>query len=437
MRIAVIGAGYVGLITSACLASFGHKVVCVDKNVDFIDQLKNEKLPFFEPDLEDLLQTSDVQERLSFAHDTHQATRDADLAFIAVGTPEGSDGEADTSAIFTVIETIAPSLKANASVILKSTVPVGTNKKVTSALERLERSDVSVISNPEFLREGSAIVDFMAPDRLIVGTKNEEDRRTIKTLYRPLLEKKIPLVFTTPESAELIKYASNSFLAMKVTFINQIADLCEKAGGTIKDVVTGMGLDHRINPYFLNPGPGYGGSCFPKDTRAIQATAKKNGVSLSLVQETIHANEERKQHMADRIENLCDGTVKEKKIAIFGVTFKANTDDTRESPTLTIASLLEQKGAQVTLFDPQAKKSVERFFEGATLLDSPYEAIQKADVLIILTEWPMLRELNLERLAQAMNTPLMIDLRNLYDPNDVREAGFAYHGIGYGTLKPS
>ena len=430
MHIAIIGTGYVGLISGACFAKFGHRVTCIDKNVDVIERLKAKQLPFFEPDLEKLLSEETVSRNMDFGHDI-RSVKEADVVFIAVGTPETPQGDADVSAVFAAIEQLAPHLKPGAHLVLKSTVPIGTNRRTRNALERLGRQDIGVICNPEFLREGSAILDFMEPDRIVVGTRHEKDIAPMKALYKPLLEGNVPFLTVTPETAETIKYAANSFLAMKITFINQIADLCEKTGAMVEDVAKGIGLDHRINPFFLKPGPGFGGSCFPKDTRALCAVAKQHNVDLSLVRGAVEANETRKEKMAKRIQHICGGDVANKKIAVWGVTFKANTDDLRESPALTILPLLESMGANLTLFDPKATKDIEDIFDRLQVCDNPYTAVEQAEALVILTEWDMFRTLDLARVKTLMQTPLFIDLRNLFDPTQMNELGFFYSAIGY------
>lgn len=430
MKVGVIGTGYVGLISGACFATFGHFVTCIDKNVDVIERLKRKQLPFFEPDLEALLNDETVRQNMSFGHDI-SGIKNADVVFIAVGTPETPQGDADVSAVFAAIEQLAPHLKSGARLILKSTVPIGTNRRAHNALERLGRKDVGVISNPEFLREGSAIVDFMNPDRIVIGMRHSDDAPPMRTLYAPLLERDVPFLIVSPETAETIKYAANSFLAMKITFINQIADLCEKTGAKVEDVASGIGLDHRINPYFLKPGPGFGGSCFPKDTRALCAVAKQHGVDLSLIRTAIEANEARKSVMAKRIQALCGGEITGKTIAVWGITFKANTDDLRESPALTILPHLEAMGATLKLFDPKATKDVEDIFDTLRVFDSPYDAALKADALVVLTEWDMFRHLDLARVRAQMTSPRLIDLRNLFDPEHMDALGFSYSAIGY------
>ncbi|TGW14509.1 UDP-glucose/GDP-mannose dehydrogenase family protein [bacterium NHP-B] len=429
MHIAVVGTGYVGLISGACFASFGHHVTCIDKNVDVIQRLNRGGLPFFEPDLKKLLHTDIVKTHLSFSHET-TCVAHADAVFLAVGTPETPTGDADVSAVFLVVEDLAAQLKKGARIVLKSTVPIGTNKRVHNALARLGRPDVGVISNPEFLREGSAIPDFMKPDRLVVGVRVSEDETLMRQLYQPLLDQNVPFLATEPETAETIKYAANSFLAMKITFINQVADLCEQTGGNVEDVAQGIGLDHRINPYFLKPGPGFGGSCFPKDTRALEATAQKCGVDLSLVRTAIEANTRRKEAMGKRIVSYMNHNVRGKTIAAWGITFKANTDDLRESPAMTILSYLEKQGARLALFDPQAKKNLENQFDALTVCADPYEAAHGADALVILTEWPLFQNADLDRLKHTLAHPRIIDLRNLYQAPLMKEKGFFYVPIG-------
>ncbi|MGB1230491.1 MAG: UDP-glucose dehydrogenase family protein, partial [Holosporaceae bacterium] len=350
--------------------------------------------------------------------------------FIAVGTPETPMGDADTSAVFSALEEIAPLAKKGAVIVLKSTVPIGTNQHVRNTLKRLQRDDVHVVSNPEFLREGSAIEDFMRPDRVIVGTLHKEAAKTMEKLYAPVIKTGAAFVATSPETAETIKYAANSFLAMKISFINQMADLCEKVGSNVLDVAHGIGLDARINPHFLRAGPGYGGSCFPKDTRALCATAQKHGVDLSLIETTIKANEHRKTQMAERIAWHLGGTLCGKTLGVLGATFKANTDDVRESPAIAIIELLTQKGATIQLFDPKISPHLEDTLQGVSVVDTIDAAALKADALIVLTEWAAFKSLDFKKLKANMRQPLMIDLRNVYRAGDVRAHGFTYYGLG-------
>lgn len=430
MKISVVGAGYVGLITGVSFASFGHKVACIDKNVDAIQKLQNGQVPFFEPQLSTFLTQKQTADNLTFTTNANESLPQSDVIFIAVGTPETPMGDADTSAVFAALEEMASLAKKGAVIVLKSTVPIGTNQHVRNTLKRLQRDDVHVVSNPEFLREGSAIEDFMRPDRVIVGTLHKEAAQTMETLYAPVIKTGAVFVATSPETAETIKYAANSFLAMKISFINQMADLCEKVGSNVLDVAHGIGLDARINPHFLRAGPGYGGSCFPKDTRALCATAHKHGVNLSLIETTIKANEHRKTQMAERIAQRLGGALYGKTLGVLGATFKANTDDVRESPAIAIIELLTQKGAAIQLFDPKISHHLEDTLQGVSVVDTLEAATHKADALIILTEWSVFKSLDFKKLKANMNKPLMIDLRNLYRAGDVRAHGFTYYGLG-------
>jgi len=434
MHVAIAGSGYVGLITGACLADFGHSVVCFDKNIHRIHALQKGHPPFFEPGLEDLLKKAQNHSRLTATTDASKAIPLADVVFIAVGTPETPQGDADTSAVFEVVEEIAPLMKQGSFLVLKSTVPIGTNHHVCNTLQRLKRSDIQIISNPEFLREGAAIYDFMHPNRLIIGTSSEKATLTMKQLYAPLLKKGVSLQITDPETAETIKYAANSFLALKITFINQIANLCEKTGADIREVARGMGSDERIGPAFLAPGPGYGGSCFPKDTRALLAAAKKRDVDLSLIESAIRANDFQKQHMVQKICKALHSEVQGKTLGIWGLTFKAHTDDIRESPALDIVGHLLDRGALLNLFDPQAPAQLKDKLENATFMDDPYSVAIQADALIILTEWPLFQELDLSKIKKVMRTPLIIDLRNLLEKHDVMSQGLSYLGLGQGKV---
>lgn len=428
MKIGVVGSGYVGLITGACLADFGHHVTCVDKNAQRIKTLKNGQSPFFEPGLKELL--AKTQGRLFFSEEPQKVAASCDVIFIAVGTPETPTGDADTTAVFQVVEEVAPFMRKEACLVLKSTVPIGTNRQVCKTLERLNCEHIHVVSNPEFLREGSAIYDFQNPDRLIIGTTSDHAQSTMSGLYQPLIKKGVPLLSVAPETAETIKYAANSFLAIKITFINQIADLCEAIGADVLDVAKGIGLDKRINPHFLHPGPGYGGSCFPKDTRALCATAHKKNINLSLVKEAINANNLRKGHMVEKIKHILEGTIRGKTLGVLGITFKAHTDDTRESPALAIIEALLAQGAIVQAFDPQAPENLKDKFDNFTLTNNANQAAQNADALIILTEWPVFQDLNFSALKNTMRNPLLIDFRNLYQRAAMKAINFPYIGLG-------
>ena len=435
MKITIIGTGYVGLVSAVCLSDFGHELTCVDKDASKIAKLESGKVPIFEPGLEALMARNVEAGRIQFTTDLAAAVDGAEAVFIAVGTPtRRGDGHADLSYVFTVAEQIARALTGYCVVVTKSTVPVGTNRKVEEIIRATRpEADFDVASNPEFLREGAAIEDFMRPDRVVVGVESERAREVMGEIYRPLFLRDFPIVYTDLESAELIKYAANAFLATKISFINEMAALCERVGGDIKAVAKGMGLDGRIGNKFLHPGPGYGGSCFPKDTRALARIGQEAGLPMTITETVIRVNDEVKRRMIDKIRELCDDTVNGKTIAVFGVTFKPNTDDMRESPSLTIVPALVGGGAKVKVVDPQGRHEGEDLLPGVDWHDDPYKAAHGADAIIILTEWNAFRALDLKRLAGSMNTPAMADLRNIYDPEDAREAGFErYVGIGRG-----
>jgi UDPglucose 6-dehydrogenase len=438
MRVAMIGTGYVGLVSGACFSNFGHHVVCVDKDGDKIAMLKRGEIPIFEPGLEALVADNVKSGRLSFATDLGPAVSEAEAVFIAVGTPSRrGDGFADLSYVYAAAAEIADALRNYTVVVTKSTVPVGTSRRVAEILrERRPHADFDVASNPEFLREGSAIEDFQRPDRVVVGTESERARNVMRALYRPLfLNDKTPLVFTAPETSELIKYASNAFLAMKITFINEMADLCERAGADIQDVARGIGLDGRIGSKFLNAGPGYGGSCFPKDTLALVRQAAEFGSPSRIVQSVIDVNAERKKRMADKIVEAFGG-VKDKTVAILGVTFKPNTDDMRDSPSLDIVPALQNAGATVRAFDPEGMSEAEKLLSGVKWTRNAYDAMTGADGVVILTEWNEFRALDLARSKALLKHPLMVDLRNIYTPREMRDAGFEYHSIGRVPVRP-
>jgi len=435
MRIAMIGTGYVGLVSAACFSEFGVHVTCVDKATDKIERLNRGKIPIYEPGL-DLLVARNVEAgRLDFTTDLGAAVRGADAVFIAVGTPSRrGDGHADLSFVFAAAEEIARELDGYAVIVTKSTVPVGTGRQVAAVVRRT-RPDVEfdVASNPEFLREGSAIEDFMRPDRVVVGSTSDRAKSVMDALYRPLSLNRTAVMHTTLETSELIKYATNSFLATKITFINQIADLCEKAGANVQDVARGIGLDGRIGPKFLHPGPGYGGSCFPKDTLALVRTAQELGAPVSIVEAVIAANDQRKHDMAERIAGIV-GDLDGKTIAVLGLTFKPNTDDMRDSPSLVIVPELMKRGATVRAYDPQGMEEAAGLIEGMVLCADTYEALEGADALVVVTEWNEFRSLDLDRAKTALKRPLVIDLRNIYGADDIKAAGFEYHGIGLGHL---
>ena len=433
MKIAMIGTGYVGLVSGVCFSDFGHDVVCVDKNADKIAQLQAGQVPIFEPGLADLMAKNVQAGRLSFTLNLAQAVAGADAVFIAVGTPtRRGDGHADLTYVMAAAAELGAALTGYTVVVTKSTVPVGTNRKVAEAVRAANpKAMFDVASNPEFLREGAAIDDFMRPDRVVVGIESESARKVMSEVYRPLFLRDFPVVFTGLESAEMIKYAANAFLATKITFINEIASLCEKVGADIKDVSKGMGLDGRIGNKFLHAGPGYGGSCFPKDTLALARIGQEHAVPMQITETVIKVNEEIKRRMLDKIIDLCDGSVNGKTIGVLGVTFKPNTDDMRDAPSLTILPALIGAGAKVRVADPQGKREGEALLPGVAWCDNAYQATQGADAVVILTEWNEFRALDLARMAGKMAHPRMADLRNIYAPQAVLQAGFdRYLGVG-------
>ena len=434
MRIAMIGTGYVGLVSGVCFSDFGHDVVCVDKMAEKVAMLERGETPIYEPGLDILMAKNMADGRLRFTTDLAAAVDGVDAVFIAVGTPtRRGDGHADLSYVYAATREIAEALTAPSVVVVKSTVPVGTNREVARILAEM-RPDIetAVASNPEFLREGAAIEDFMRPDRVVVGAETETARETMADLYRPLSLRETPMVVTTLESAELIKYAANAFLATKITFINEIADLCERTGGDVHAVARGMGLDNRIGSKFLHPGPGYGGSCFPKDTIALTKTGVAHNVPMHIVQSVIDVNEARKRAMAEKVRNALDGQLAGRRIAVFGVTFKPETDDMRDAPALTIIPALIGGGAHVVACDPQGHKEGDALLPGVDWIADPYEAARDADAIVVLTEWNMFRGLDLSRLRTAMRGDVLVDLRNIYRPAAATEAGFAYTGVGRG-----
>jgi len=438
MNIAMIGTGYVGLVSGACFSEFGIDVTCVDNDASKIDMLNDGRVPIYEPGLEDLVSRNMKAGRLHFSTDLASAVRGADAVFIAVGTPtRRGDGHADLRYVFAAAEEIADALNGYTVVVTKSTVPVGTGRKVQKIIkERRPDADFDVASNPEFLREGSAIEDFMRPDRVVVGLESDRARKIMTALYRPLYLHETPMLFTTLETSELIKYATNSFLATKITFINQMADLCEKTGANVKDVARAIGLDGRIGPKFLHPGPGYGGSCFPKDTLALVRTAEEFGAPVTIVEAVVAANDKRKSAMADKIIDAV-GDATGKTIAVLGLTFKPNTDDMREAPSLVIVPRLIEAGAAVRVYDPKGMEEARSLLPGAAFCSDAYEATKGADALVITTEWNEFRSLDFDRLKAAMRSPLIVDLRNIYKPAEAHAAGFRYVGIGLGDLGAS
>ena len=432
MRIAMIGTGYVGLVSAACLSEFGHDVVCVDKDGAKIAELDAGRIPIFEPGLEEIVAANVKARRLSFTAKLPEAVAGAKAVFIAVGTPSRrGDGHADLSFVFAAGEEIARALDSYAVVITKSTVPVGTSRKVEEIIRRLRpEAEFDMASNPEFLREGSAIEDFLRPDRVVVGCDTERARTVVKEIYRPLFLNETPILFTARETAELIKYAANAFLATKITFINEMADLCERLGGDVQDVARGIGLDGRIGAKFLHAGPGYGGSCFPKDTVALLRTSQEAGAPARIVETVVAVNEARKAEMARKIMQAFGG-VAGKTIAVLGLTFKPNTDDMREAPSLVILPMLTAEGARVRAYDPEGAKEAAKLLDVELCTDA-YEAISGADGVVILTEWNEFRALDLARVKALLKTPLMVDLRNIYRPQQMAEAGFTYVSVGRG-----
>jgi UDPglucose 6-dehydrogenase len=430
MRIAMIGTGYVGLVSGACLSEFGHHVVCIDKDSAKVDSLRAGRIPIYEPGLDDVVATNVRAGRLAFETTMAEAVRRADAVFIAVGTPSRrGDGHADLSYVFAAAEELAAHLDGRTVVVTKSTVPVGTSRKVRAIISRARPdADFDVCSTPEVLREGSAIEDFRRPDRVIVGCDGEHSRAVIREIYRPLYLNETPIVFTTPESAELIKYAANAFLATKITFINEIADLCERLGADVQDVARGIGLDGRIGAKFLHAGPGFGGSCFPKDTLALMRTAQECGAPARIVEAVVAVNDARKLRMAEKIDRAFGG-VKGKTVAVLGLTFKPNTDDMREAPSLVIVPYLQGRGARVRAYDPEGAKEAKSLL-GVELCADAYQALDGADGVVILTEWNEFRALDLARAKSLLKRPLMVDLRNIYRPALMAAEGFSYVSVG-------
>ncbi len=432
MRIAVVGSGYVGLVSGTCFADFGHDVTCIDSDAAKIEALKNGVMPIYEPGLDHLVATNTAAGRLLFTTDLAAAVSRAEAVFIAVGTPSRrGDGHADLSYVYAVARDIARSVKGFTVVITKSTVPVGTGDEVERIIrEANPEADVAVVSNPEFLREGAAIEDFKRPDRIVVGIEDERARAVMTEVYRPLYLNKAPLLFTARRTSELIKYASNAFLAVKITFINEIADLCEAVGGNVQEVAHGMGLDNRIGGKFLHAGPGYGGSCFPKDTLALVKTAQDYGSPLRLIETTVAINDQRKRAMARKIVRAIGGDVRGRTVALLGLTFKPNTDDMRESPAISIVQGLQDAGAQVRAYDPEGMDAARAVVSDVTFGADAYSIAEGADALVLVTEWDAFRALDFPRLRLAMSDPLFIDLRNVYRRELIARHGFRYVSVG-------
>jgi len=439
MRVAVIGTGYVGLVSGACFSEFGVSVTCVDKDAGKIERLNAGEITIYEPGLDGLVASNTRAGRLSFTTDLPAAVAGADAVFIAVGTPSRrGDGHADLSYVFGATEEIARALTGYAVVVTKSTVPVGTGRKVGQILRRVRPDGAfDVVSNPEFLREGSAISDFMRPDRVVIGAETERAREVMRALYRPLYLIETPIVFTAIETAELIKYAANSFLATKISFINEIAELCEKVGADVQDVAKGIGLDGRIGAKFLHAGPGYGGSCFPKDCLALVRTAQEAGAPVSIVEQVVEVNDARKRKMAEKIIKACGGSVAGKTLAVLGLTFKPNTDDMREAPSLTILPALQEAGAEIRAFDPEGLDEARPLLPGIAFSTDAYETMDGADAVVLLTEWNEFRALDLARVKRLLRSPTLIDLRNVYKPAEMAAAGFFYFSIGRRPVEPA
>lgn len=432
MRIVMVGTGYVGLVSGACFSEFGWNVVCVDKDADKIAMLLRDEMPIYEPGLDDLVKRNVAAGRLDFTTDLAAAVGGAQAVFIAVGTPSRrGDGHADLSYVYAAAEEIAAHADPGTIVVTKSTVPVGTGREIKARIAAVRPdTGLDVAANPEFLREGSAIEDFMRPDRVVIGAETEAARTVMRGLYRPLFLRDTPIVFTSLETAEMIKYAANTFLATKITFINEFADLCERVGADVQDVARGIGLDGRIGGKFLHAGPGYGGSCFPKDTRALVQTARDAGAPITLVERVVAINDNRKAAMADKIIKACGGSVAGKTIAVLGLTFKPNTDDMRDAPSLVVVPRLLAAGAAIRAFDPEGMDEARAILDDITWCEDSYDAMTGADAVVILTEWNEFRALDLLRLKALMSAPLMIDLRNIYSPEDMARNGFDYVSIG-------
>ena len=433
MKIAMVGAGYVGLVSGVCFSDFGHNVICVDRDASKIEQLARGEIPIYEPGLGDLLARNVASGRLSFTTELSDAIADADAVFLAVGTPaRRGDGNADLTYVMAAAKEIADLLSSYSVVVIKSTVPVGTNRAVFDVIrEQNPEALFDVVSNPEFLREGAAVEDFMKPDRVVVGVESDRARSVMAQVYRPLYLREFPIVYTDLESAEMIKYAANAFLATKISFINEIAALCEKVDADVKTVAKGIGLDGRIGSKFLHAGPGYGGSCFPKDTVALARMGQENATPLRIVEAAIRVNDETKRRMVDKIFDLCDRSVRGKTIAVLGVTFKPETDDMRDAPSLMIVPALVGGGANVRVVDPHGHNEGASLLHGVEWLGDVYDACDSADAVVILTEWNAFRALDLSQLARRMAKPVMADLRNIYEEQDARAAGFVdYVGVG-------
>jgi UDPglucose 6-dehydrogenase len=436
MRIAMIGTGYVGLVSGACFADFGHRVCCVDKDTAKIDGLNAGRMPIWEPGLEALVKANAERGRLTFTTDVAEAVRDAEAVFIAVGTPaRRGDGHADLTFVFEAVRELAKVIRPGTVVVTKSTVPVGTGDKIEAILREEGVTEVSVASNPEFLREGAAIADFKHPDRIVVGAEDERAQHVLREIYRPLFLNRAPILITGRRTAELTKYAANAFLAVKISFINEIANLCEAVDADVQDVARGIGLDNRIGPKFLHAGPGYGGSCFPKDTLALLQTADEVGVDQRIVRTTVEVNDDRKASMVDRVEAAVGGNLAGKRVGVLGLAFKPNTDDMRDAPSIPLIESLVERGAAVCAFDPVARQQAEQVLTGIEFASNADEVARDADALVIVTEWDEFRALDLERIAQSMRGKVLVDLRNVYDRAEAEEVGLAYYPIGRGRTQ--
>jgi UDPglucose 6-dehydrogenase len=432
MRIAMIGSGYVGLVSGACFAQFGHDVVCIDKEEGKIARLRKGEMPIYEPGLDKLVADNVKAGRLAFSTKLNDAVGNADAVFIAVGTPtRRGDGHADLTYVYAAAAEVADAIRGYTVVVTKSTVPVGTGREVARIIRETQPSaEFDVCSNPEFLREGAAIEDFMKPDRVVIGVESQRARDVMAQVYRPLNLIQTPMVFTNIETAEVTKYAGNAFLATKITFINEIADLCEKVGADVHDVARGIGLDGRIGRKFLHPGPGFGGSCFPKDTLALAYTAREVNAPQTIVEQVIEVNNARKKRMAAKVIDFCGGSMKGLTVGVLGLTFKPNTDDMRDAPSLDIVPALQAAGAKIVAFDPEGMAEAGRMLPGITFTKTAYEAAFEADVLVVITEWHEFRGLDPRRIKQVMRQPRIVDLRNIFNPEEMRGLGFTYEGVG-------
>ena len=431
MKIVIAGTGYVGLVTGACFAEVGARVVCADRDVAKLAVLERGGVPFYEPGLSEMVARNRAAGRLSFSGDLGTQVADADVVFIAVGTPTGSNGEADLTAVRVVAGEIARNLTRRTAIALKSTVPVGTAREIEHLVRAIApEAEFSIVSNPEFLREGAAIADFMQSDRVVVGVRDPHSRSVFEQLYKPFSDKGVPVLFMANEAAELCKYAANTYLAMRIAYVNELADICEAVGADVGDVTRGMGFDKRIGRHYLAPGPGFGGSCFPKDTRALLATTHRAGVNFSLGEAIIFSNDRRKQLLQARVTEAVGGSVEGKVIAILGLAFKANTDDIRDSAALPLMQSLQKAGARLRAFDPEAMRTAAQSLSGVAWCEDAYDAVTGADAAVVMTEWDVFRNLDLRRLAKLLRAPLLIDFRNLYDRREAAAAGLTYVSVG-------